>query len=233
MIKNVLLDENEKLMKEVREYRRENKVLLERLDEIVELSKKKNIKTFEELAQQDKEAAAHLIKLAKQTVPMRMNGKVICVIGNTSTGKSTIINRFLNAEVAKTGYGETTTEVTSYQGTGFTLIDFPGRNDEISYFSMEYISVFKGSSKILIVIQTTVGENSSLMKLLDAIGVNYDIVFNKFDLVPDDEKENVKKQILSQIRSLGIQRVKKLYLVSAKIPRMFPDWLQLVNNSLE
>ena len=58
---------------------------------------------------------------------------------------------------------------------------------------MEYISFFKGLTRRLILIQATVKENSSLMKLLDELDLKYDIVFNKFDKVDEEEQAVLKE----------------------------------------
>jgi GTP-binding protein EngB required for normal cell division len=141
-----------------------------------------------------------------------------------------MLNALLGQKVAETGVGETTTKITAYNGTAYTLWDVPGRNDEVSYLSMEYISFFKGLSRRLILIQATVKENSSMMKLLDEIGLRYDIVFNKFDKVEPEEQTGVKKQILSEVEKIGLRGVNKIYFVSAKNPKMFDDWLIMVDD---
>jgi len=59
--------------------------------------------------------------------------------GLTSTGKSTMINKLIGFDLA-----ETTQEIETYDGRGYRLFDIPGRNDDISYFSMKYIAFWKG-----------------------------------------------------------------------------------------
>ncbi|CAF3420499.1 unnamed protein product, partial [Rotaria sp. Silwood2] len=103
----------------------------------------------EELAkyhEQHAELLQFLTNLAQLTKPARLEGINIGLFGLTSTGKSTLINSLLGQNVADTGVGETTTKITPYNGSIFTLWNVPGRNDEVSYFSMEYISFFKGLS---------------------------------------------------------------------------------------
>jgi GTP-binding protein EngB required for normal cell division len=68
------------------------------------------------------------------------------------------------------------------------------------------------------------------MKLLDEIGLRYDIVFNKFDKVEPEEQTGVKKQILSEVEKIGLRGVNKIYFVSAKNPKMFDDWLIMVDD---
>lgn len=135
------------------------------------------------------------LELTHEMASTRMQGLNIALFGLTSTGKSTMINALIGRNVAETDIGETTVEIKASTGTGYTLWDVPSRNDEVSYLSMEYVSFFKGLSRRLILIQATVKENSSLMKLLDELNLEYDIVFNKFDKVDEEEQPLVKEQI--------------------------------------
>ena len=159
-----------------------------------------------------------------------MHGINIALFGQTSTGKSTMLNALLGKDLAETGLGETTTKIKAYPGTGYTLWDVPGRNNEVSYLSMEYISFLKGLTRRLILIQSTVKENSSLMKLMDELNLEYDIVFNKFDKVDEEEQSLVKAQTHKQIKELGLRKVGKVYFVSAKNRKMFDDWRVMVDH---
>ena len=212
------------LRKELDRYKEQFAGLMSRFETLIKEIRKTKIETFEELATQDEERMRALIALANQTTPIELKGKNIGLFGQTSTGKSTMLNALLKKEVAATGPGETTQEITPYNHEKFTLWDVPGRNDEVSYFSMEYISFFKGLTHRLILIQSTVKENSSMMKLLDAIELDYDIVFNKFDLVKEKDRETLQEQIKSEVKRLGLKRVKNLFFVSSENPSMFSDW---------
>jgi hypothetical protein len=44
-----------------------------------------------------------------------------------------MINKLIGFDLA-----ETTQEIQLYDGRGYRLFDIPGRNDDISYFSMEF-----------------------------------------------------------------------------------------------
>ena len=187
------------------------------------------IDSFEMLAEQDKETKQVLVRLANRTQAVSMQGKNIGLFGLTSTGKSTMLNSLLGKKVVDTGPGETTLEIKPYEGSNFVLWDVPGRNDEMVYFSMEYIAFFKGLSRRFVLIQATVKENSSMMKLLDAIGLRYDIVFNKFDNIDEEDQPKVQQQIKQEIISLGLKGVDRVFFVSAKKPQMFPDWLKMVD----
>jgi small GTP-binding protein len=223
-------EEDAALRAEVVQYSEEHSQLYASFQKLSEELKRKKIDSFEALAEYDKEAMKVLIELARLTQPMPLEGSNVGLFGLTSTGKSTMLNALLGQKVAETGAGETTTKITPYKGRKFTLWDVPGRNDEVSYLSMEYISFFKGLSRRLILIQATVRENSSMIKLLDEVGLRYDIVFNKFDKVEEDEQNEIKKQIRSEVEKLGLRGVNKIYFVSAKNPQMFDDWLLMVDN---
>jgi GTP-binding protein EngB required for normal cell division len=119
--------------------------------------------------------------------------------------------------------------ITSYQGTNFVLWDIPGRNDEISYLSMQYIAFWKGLTKRLILITTTTKENTSMMKLLDTIGLKYDIVVNKFDNLDKNEQEQLRVKINQEIKDIGSKGVNHIFFVSARHPAMFPDWKKMVD----
>ena len=191
---------------------------------------RKKIESFEELEKQDKEAKKVLVELAQKTAPAKMEGKNVALFGQTSTGKSTMLNALLGQNLAETGVGETTMKIKAYPGTGYTLWDVPGRNDEVSYLSMEYVSFFKGLTRRLILITATVKENSSMMKLLDELNLGYDIVFNKFDKTDVEEQPLVKAQVDKQIKELGLRKVGKVYFVSAKNTKMFDDWRVMVDH---
>ncbi|CAF1439341.1 unnamed protein product [Rotaria sp. Silwood1] len=137
----------------------------------------------------------------------------------------------MGKKVAATGRGETTTEIQAYPREQFTIWDVPGRNDETFHMTMEYISIsfFKGLTIRLITIQCTVKESSSTMKFLDELGLDYDIIVNKFDTVDEDERDIFREQIHREIRELGLKNVNKVFFVSAKHQQMFPDWITMVD----
>ncbi|CAF4280025.1 unnamed protein product, partial [Rotaria sordida] len=120
-------------------------------------------------------------------------------------------------------------EVSSYSGRDFILWDIPGRNDEVTYTRMQYISFFKGLTRRLILVQSTIKENSSIMKLLDAIELHYDIVVNKMDRIEEEERVEFCEQIRKEISKIGLKGVGRVFFVSAKYPAQFPDWLEMVN----
>ncbi|CAF3312485.1 unnamed protein product [Rotaria socialis] len=115
-----------------------------------------------------------------------------CSVWHRLVNQQCLANSLSGSKVAEIGSGETTMEIKPYHSERFTLWDIPGRNDEMSHLSMHYVGFWKGLTRRLVLITTTVKENTSTMKLLDAINLHYDIVVNKFDQV--DEEERAKFQ---------------------------------------
>ena len=170
-----------------------------------------------------------LARLARQAQRDRIPGINIGVFGQTSTGKSTMINSLVGTRVADVGVGETTRLRKAYQGRTCTYWDTPGRNDESTYTNEEYISFIKGLSRRLIIIQFTVKENLKLIHLLDSLGLGYDVVVNKFDDIDEGERCKFQRQIRNEITSLEVEGAKNVFFLSAQYPKMFPDWLTMVN----
>ncbi len=218
------------LLEELRAYRRQNEELLRRYTDLVEKFQSQKINSLDDLID-NKKSFEKFVRLAHEVKPVKIEGNNLAFFGTTSTGKSTIINRLLNSNAAKTGYGETTTEVKHYPGINYVLWDIPGKNDQISYLSMEYVGLLKALSRRIILINTTMKENSNLCKLLDGLQLHYSIAVNKFDIVDDNEKEEFKKQIHDEIQQLNLRYFlnQRLYFISAKFPQQFRDWFDMVN----
>lgn len=217
------------MLEQLAEFQRQNAQLLAQFQELSKRIHDQDIESFEDLQKFDKKAADALIKLAVQTQALPLDGRNFGFFGLTSTGKSTIINKLIGQNLAEVGAGETTTRIQPYVGQGYRLFDIPGRNDEMSYFSMEYISFWKGLTARLVVITVTVKEMTKVLRLLDAIGLSYDIIVNKFDTVPFEEREKFKGKIQEEVTQNGLKGVNRIWFVSAENPKQFPDWLEMVN----
>ncbi|UJR12957.1 hypothetical protein I4U23_017133 [Adineta vaga] len=183
--------------------------------------------SYESLTQTKPKVADTITELSREVKPIEMTGNHIALFGLTSTGKSTMLNSLLGENVAETGYSETTTKLTPYERIGFVIWDVPGANDEVSYMSMQYISFLKGLQRRLIIIKHTVKENSSLMKLMGDIKLHYAIVVNHYDMVSEEEKPKLHKQIDKEINELGLKRVDHVFFVSARYPGRY-DWRKMV-----
>ncbi|CAF3432471.1 unnamed protein product [Rotaria socialis] len=190
--------------------------------------RKEDIQSFDDLDQYYRESDEDFVRLAKQVKPMIVTGKHIAILGSTSRGKSTMINSLLGKHVAQVGIGEVTTEFEPYQGFDFILWDTPGINDETK-FSSESIALWKSMKHRLILIESTIKENSKIMKRFDQIDLHYDIIVNKFDLADEEDQAQFREQIRSEVKSLGLKQLHSLFFLSAKYPGRYPDWINLVD----
>lgn len=201
---------------------------MEQYTALIKRIEEQEISSFEDLVKYDEKAAQALIKLATGTPAMQMTGRNFGFFGVTSTGKSTMINKLLGQELAATGVGETTKEIRAYNGFNYTLYDIPGRNDDVSYFSMQYVAFWKGLTRRLVLIHHTVKEMTKVFHLLDVIGLHYDIIINKFDRVELEEREPFKQQIHDEIKECKLKGVDNVWFLSSRNPPQFPDWIEMV-----
>lgn len=230
----IKLVQDQALIALLSEYQQQNALLLAEFDKISHkihnegLASK--IESFDDLKRFDEKSASAFKELAQKTDPIKLEGRSFGFFGVTSTGKSTIINSLLGQKIAEVGAGETTTKIVKYPGENFELYDIPGRNDEMSYFSMEYVAFWKGLTNRLIVITATFKEMTKVLSVLDAVNLSYDIVVNKCDNVPSQEWDQFKNKIKNEAQTLGLKGVKHIWFVSANSPEEFPDWSDLKNS---
>ncbi|CAF1159430.1 unnamed protein product [Adineta steineri] len=218
-----------KLVEQLQQFQKQNADILAKYNELIKRMENQDIDSFEDLQRFDRKGAEVLIRLASQTAPLPMQGRNFGFFGLTSTGKSTIINKLIGKNLAEVGAGETTQEIQPYEGQGYRLYDIPGRNDDLSYFSMEYIAFWKALTARIVVITSTIKEMTKVFRLLDAIQLRYDIIVNKFDLVNLEEREKVKVQIKQEIINCKLQGVNHIWFISAENPRQFPDWINMID----
>ena len=208
---------------------KQNAELVQKFDSLSERLAQQEIDSYDDLVKYDKKGAEVLIKLAAQAPAAQLEGKCFGFFGVTSSGKSSIINRLLGKDVAEVGPGETTTKIQGYEHTGYCLYDIPGRNDDLSYFSMQYVSFWKGLTRRIVVVNATLKEMTKVFRLLDAIELHYDILVNKFDTVPFESRDSFKQKIRGEVQQCGLKGVKNIWFVSAENPKQFPDWLAMVH----
>ncbi|CAF3432482.1 unnamed protein product [Rotaria socialis] len=229
-IKDKLIAENIILEKQLENYQKQHEGEFEEMEKLLAELKAKKLESFEDIERQDKRAKEALIRLAEKAKPIGMEGKNVAFFGVTATGKSTLLNALYGTKVAETGIGETTIQVTSYRTEHIVFWDVPGNNDEVSYMSMQYISFFKGLTRRIILVTHTLKENSGMMKFMDAIGLDYDVVINKMDQYEDgEEREIFCEKVKSEMIQIGLKHINQIFFVSAKYPNQFPDWLKMVN----
>jgi GTP-binding protein EngB required for normal cell division len=224
-----LAEQNERLHRQIENYQQQHEVQLKEMNKLLGELKKKQLNTFEDIENNDKKAKEALIRLAKQAAPFGMEGNNVALFGITSSGKSTMLNKLFGEKVAEVGIGETTIKMTSYKTTHFILWDIPGKNDEVSYMSLQYISFFKGLTRRLILVTNTLKENSSMMKLLDAIGLDYDVVVNKMDLYSEEQIPKFCEKIRKEKETIGLKGLGRIFFLSAEYPNQFSDWLDMLN----
>ncbi len=94
---------------------------------------------------------------------------------------------------------------------------------------MAYIVFWKSLTKRLVLITSSIKENTNMMKLLDAIELHYDIAVKIFDNIEDDEQEQFCAKIKKKTNDIGLKGVDHVFFVSAKHPTIFPDWHIMVD----
>ncbi|CAF3393587.1 unnamed protein product [Rotaria sp. Silwood2] len=211
--------------------KQEHDVIIQQHEELLQKMEEEKLNTFEQVATYEKIGVERFQQLAATVQPLKMErDKNLALFGITSTGKSTMINSLLGQKLAETGYGEITKVIQPYDGQSYRLYDVPGKNDDVSYFTVNYISFWKGLSYRLIIINHTVKEMTKVIKLLDAIQLQYDLIVNKFDQVPPEERDQFKQQIRDECQECQLQGVNHLWFVNAQRPQQFQtDWIEMVN----
>ena len=224
------------VLEQLKAYRQQNEQLSTQITAIRESMKEQNIDSFEALEKVDAKRAQGLVHLAQQAQPIPMQGNNIALFGITSSGKSLLINDLIGADVAAVGEGETTLTITPYKSEtgGFTLYDIPGRNDDLSYFSLEYIGFLKGLSQRVILVRSTVKEMTKVLKLLEAMRLPYTIAVNRFETVQKDadaavvetgeEREAFEAKIQGEVTAEGLTMAgDKVFFVSALHPDKYKE----------
>lgn len=205
------------------------------MEEMQKIMKENKLETLDDLKRHDGQQFEALVTIAKKVEPITMSGQNIAFFGQTSTGKSTIINSLLGKEVAETGYGESTLVPAAYKSEGSEIVfwDMPGKNDEVSYlYTVENIGFWKGLSRRMIVIQNTIKEMTKTTQLLDQMNLDYDIVVNKLDSVKEKDRQRFKQQIQTEATALLKHgNTKKIWFISAeKVQDDSFDWLKMVDS---
>ena len=171
-----------------------------------------------------------IFKLAKKIPPRELHGTNIALFGINGVGKSSLVNAFTNTTAAPVGPTDSTTSITGYQGSTFTIFDLPGLNDDVSYFVQEYISLLKGVSHRVVVVTATVKQMKKLINLFEYLELSYDIVVNKFDLIDVDERPAYQAKIQEEVQLPEWKHLHRLWFISAAQPGHLPDWLPLVDH---
>jgi GTP-binding protein EngB required for normal cell division len=171
-----------------------------------------------------------LHQLARKVPSFHLSGRHIALFGINSTGKSSTINALMGSNATAAGLGESTAQFTAYEGLNYCLYDLPGQNDDVSYFTKEYISLIKGVSHRLVLITATVKQMKKLINLFEALDLHYDIAVNKFDLINFEERPAFRAQIEQEVQIPQWKNLDHVWFISAQHPDQFPDWLQMVHH---
>ena len=192
------------------------------------------ITNFDDLRKKDATAFDAMVELAKEAKPVPMEGNHIAIFGVVARGKSTFVNSTIGRKVAETGKGETTTKLAAYPGHGFTMWDVPGRNDNLSYFTLEYIGFWKGLRHRVILVTDTVKEMTTVCRLMDELSLEYTIVVNRLQFADEEEesteqRQKFEQQIKDEVVSLELKCARdRVYFISARTPAKYPeDWNDL------
>ena len=170
-----------------------------------------------------------IFKLAKKIPPRELNGINIALFGINGVGKSSLVNAFTNSSAAPVGPTHSTTSITGYQGSNYTIFDLPGLNDDVSYLDKEYIALLKGASHRVVVVTATVKQMKKLINLFEHLELSYDIVVNKFDLIEVDGRAEFQAKIHEEVQLPEWKHLNRLWFISAAQPGHFPDWLPLIH----
>ena len=116
------------------------------------------------------------------------------------------------------------------EARGLTAWDLPGQNDDCTYLTTELISLINGLSFIGIMVEHTISEMSSIISLLQDLGLPYYIIVNKIDRLSatSDELGNFKSRISADASHLG-DCFKGIFFVSSKELMVGDDWVLLMD----
>lgn len=115
-------------------------------------------------------------------------GVNIGCIGNTSSGKSSLMNKLAGSKVCEVGKGEVTTELSMvHEGPLFRLWDFPGKHEANSYYDYNLILILCAMTRVVVMYESSPKEVFRLLQILNALKIDYILVRSKCDLYDSDE----------------------------------------------
>lgn len=167
------------------------------------------------------------------------------VIGNSGSGKSSLINAIAGKRVAMTGFVEATADKKEYHHAGLIFVDLPGCGTP-TWPQATYISDLDLLSYdfFLIITAERFTENDLfLYRELKQAGRQCFIIRNKFDRAIEDARhdhkmaeDEVRSRIESDIRkNLEPDRPRRVYLTSARLPQRYdlPALLEDIADTLQ
>lgn len=213
---------NEEVERLKAQFEAKNKENLDQIKQLqVELQNVK-IQQPEDLGKAKKFIFDKLVEVVKTIQPVKFHGvSSVSFIGPTSVGKSSLLNVIGNQYGknfnAKTGRGDTTKNFESYVLNDKVMLwDFPGKNDEMTYFKTDYIALLKAMDTNYVLYENTIKQNMELLDFLKRTGCSYNIVLTKSDTWPEDELADEKLIARRIIEEKGLNTT--LIVTSAKVP---------------
>jgi small GTP-binding protein len=199
-IKELIKNNELKFTKEIEQYQIKIKDTEEKMNELMEEMKKNEINTFDDLKNHDEKVFNRIIQLCLDLPPIPIQGINIGYFGLTGVGKSSLINACIGEDVCKVGETETTKVEKPYRkiNSKITYWDLPGQTDEINYMNTTFIGLLKSLKFVGVVITRSYTQSSSLMRLLQKIGVKYHVIVNQVDKSNDLNvfKEKLKENFV-------------------------------------
>ena len=222
-----ILEEREKHEKIIEKYMAEIQDKVKEMQKLEKDFEDINVNNLDELEEKEQIRFNKIKELCEKLPPVPLQGWNIGYFGNTSVGKSTLLNNTIGEKVCETGVGQTTLKLQPYRmaNSDITIWDIPGKNDKISYLDATYIGIVKSMKFIGIVVTSTVYESSKIIELLKYLNLKYHIIVNKIDHIDEEElpafKAGISKEINNDPDCLGV------YYISAK--HRSGDWATLIN----
>jgi predicted GTPase len=188
---------------------------------------------FNDENENDSISDANKFRRARQIERLQLRGITIALLGPSSSGKSTLAKVFVPGDFEEFGriFPEYSTDnIRQYQNNRYSVLDCSGRNDQITYFEMKYIRLWKSVTRRLVLIIHTVKEMKNVLELFDELNLKCVLIVNKFDLLRSNERDRFKQQIYDEIYNYGFTCIDSVCFISAENPRQFQDdWMEMVS----
>jgi len=201
----------------------------QQIKKLLDQVEKSKITSLKDLSENEKKIFDQVVELCKAEPAYELAGKNVGFFGIVSVGKSSLINALIGKKVAATEIGETTTEYQAYPGIfGLTYWDCPGKHDNLNYLTASYISLIKGLSTRIIVVDITLKHITGLIKLLQRLSLPFILVINKYDDVEREDAEDRTKFEATITKEINEYcPLVRVFRVSSKQPGKF-DWDEFV-----
>jgi GTP-binding protein EngB required for normal cell division len=150
-----------------------------------------------EKSKQDQLKAVVTLAATVDALPPSENHPV-AFVGKVSVGKSTAINSLsATPDLCEVGFGDTTLAPKEYVVDKVAYYDMQGLSEDVSYFNRTSIAILKSVKFLGVMIESTVGEMSTVMRFLVALKIPFYVIVNKVDakVGKPDKYTSFKEQI--------------------------------------